>query len=135
MAERFGLSLGALVRHRDDHLPAVLRRAHEQTEDRYAINVAKQLAAINGAAIAILQAARQTGDHDIALKACDRVLKQLELASKLSGDLDERPTLNLLVAAEWLSLRAVLFAALQPYPDARTAVAEQLVRLEAGHGG
>ena len=39
----------------------------------------KQFKVINGATLAVLQAARQSGDGELALKAVDRVQKQIEL--------------------------------------------------------
>ena len=52
--------------------------------------------------------------------------KQIELQAKLIGELDDRPQVNLLVAPQWLELRVQILAALQPYPEARLAVAEAL---------
>jgi hypothetical protein len=39
-----------------------------------------------------------------------------------------------MLSAEWLTIRASLLAALGPYPDARAAVAQQLVALESSNG-
>jgi hypothetical protein len=94
----------------------------------------KQLKVINQVSVAILHEARQAGDPGTALKAVDRLLRQIELQAKLLGELDERPTVNILVSGEWVSIRTALLAALGPYPDARTAVAQQLLALEAPNG-
>ena len=51
--------------------------------------------------------------------------------AKLLGQLDERPQVNVLMAPEWLQVRAALLTALTPYADARLAVAAALVSLEA----
>ena len=48
------------------------------------------------------------------------------------GQLDERPVINLTINPQWLSLRAVIVQTLEPFPDARIAVADALARLEAG---
>jgi hypothetical protein len=58
----------------------------------------------------------------------------LELLAKLTQQLDTRPTLNLLVAPEWLTVRAVLLEALAAYPEARAAVAGRLIAPEGGRG-
>ncbi len=48
-----------------------------------------------------------------------------------SGELDDRPQVNVLVAPEWLAVRSAVLAALAPYPAARVAVANRLVMLDA----
>jgi len=95
-----------------------------------ALDVVQQLQVINAASLTVLREARQVGDGELALKAIDRVQRQIELQAKLLGELDERPQVNLLVAPEWLTVRAALLAALAPYPEARTAVATRLLALE-----
>jgi hypothetical protein len=53
----------------------------------------------------------------------------VELLAKLSGELDERPQVNILnVAAspEWLATQAAMLQALAPFPEARLAVAGAL---------
>lgn len=59
---------------------------------------------------------------DTALKAIDRIHKQIELL----GELDDRPQVNVLVMPEWLQLRGAILHALAPYPEARAAVAAHL---------
>jgi hypothetical protein len=80
--------------------------------------------------VAILHEARQAGNAETALKAIDRVQRQIELQAKLLGELDERPQVNVLVSSEWISIRTTLLAALGPYPEARAAVATQLMALD-----
>ena len=134
IARHFGVSKDAALCHHDEHLPAALAKAQAAEDVRQAIDVLGQLRAINAATLAVLAAARKTGDGDLALKAVDRVQRQIELQAKLLGELDERPTVNVLVAPEWLRVRAVLLEVLRDYPDARTAVAARLAALE-GRGG
>ena len=124
----------ALERHKGAHLPAHLVRAQEVEDVRQALDVVKQLKAINGAALQVLTDARRQGDPDLALKAIDRIHKQIELQARLLGELDDRPVVNVLVAPQWLGMRAALVEVLAPYPDARVAVAGALARLEAGGG-
>jgi hypothetical protein len=72
-----------------------------------------------------------TGAVQAAISASREVRECLQLLAKLTGELDERPVLNLLVAPEWHQVRSALLEALLPYPDARTAVATRLIALEA----
>ena len=52
--------------------------------------------------------------------------KQIELQAKLLGELQNGQTVNVLVAPEWVSLRATILVALVQFPDAREAVVEAL---------
>lgn len=117
-------------RHKDNHLPQVLVKAQEQEDIRQALDVVKQLKAINSAALNVLREARDTGDHDIQLKAIDRIQRQIELQAKLLGELDDRPQVNVLLSPEWSALRGTILTALAPFPDARLAVANRIAQLE-----
>ncbi len=77
---------------------------------------------------------RHADPRDLLLKTADRLQASLELLARLTKQLDERPTVNILLAPEWVSVRTVLLQSLQPFPDARAAVAASLMRLEAGNG-
>jgi hypothetical protein len=101
-------------------------KAQEQADVRHAIDVVTQLKAINGATLAILKEARDDKNGDLALKAVDRIQRQLELQSKLLGELNDGTTINITVNAEWLELRSLIVQAVQPYPEAREAVLEAL---------
>jgi hypothetical protein len=133
IAARFNVTEQALRRHQmAGHVSAAMVRAAVETDVRHALDVVAQLKAINEAALTVLRDARAVHDGDLALKAIDRIYRQIELQAKLLGELDDRPTLNVLVAPEWLAVRSALLEALAPYPDARAAVSGRLVALEAG---
>ena len=126
IAEHSGTSATALFRHKSDHLPAVLLTGQTVREEAHALDVVKQLRDINAATLAILEDARDTHQSALALKAVDRVQKQIELQAKLLGELQDGQTVNVLVAPEWVSLRATILVALVPFADAREAVVEAL---------
>ena len=94
------------------------------------LDVVAQRRAINGAALSILKAARDNKDHDLALRAIDRVHKQIELQAKLLGDLDERPQVHLHLSPAWIEVRTVIISALSSYPEARAAVAAALLEVQ-----
>jgi len=124
------LSEAAVRRHAANHLPATLVAAAEAEDVRHALDVLAQLKAINGASLAILSEARHQRDPDTALKAIDRIQRQIELQAKLLGELDDRPQINVLVMPEWVTVRGALLEALLPFPEARAAAAQRLVALE-----
>jgi hypothetical protein len=130
IAAKFRVTADAAGRHNAAHLPVRLVKAAETEDLKQALDVLVQLKAINAAALQILGDARRRGDPDIALKAIDRIFRQIELQAKLLGELDDRPQVNILVAPEWLQIRAALLMALAPYGDAKAAVAQALTRLD-----
>ena len=126
ITRRFGVGKDALSRHLNDHIAPAVAKIREEEEARGALDVVRQLRAINSASLGILKEARDRRDADTALKAVDRVLKQLELVSKLAGTLDERPQINIAMSPEWLELRAVIILALEPHGAAKNAVLRAL---------
>lgn len=131
IASRFDTSTASLQRHKD-HLPGQLAKAHEAAEVVKADTLLDRLKELNTETRQILRETRESGNHDLALKAIARVEKQLELEGKLLGELQpEGTTINVYSTPEWLSLRAVVIGALQPYPDAARAVSRALTDGEA----
>ncbi len=56
----------------------------------------------------------------------------VELLAEMEGELNRNPVVNLVIAPEWLRARAALLDALQPFPEARIAIATRLMAIEAG---
>ena len=131
VAALYRVSPDAVERHKAAHLPKTLTEARQAADGAHALDVVKQLHVINGVSLQILNEARQGKDPQTALKAVDRIHRQIELQAKLLGQLDERPQVNILMAPEWLQVRAALLTALASHPEARRAVTSALVALEA----
>lgn len=134
IAERFRVSTTALFRHRSDHLPRTLLQARQAEEAASADNLLAQLQALQAKALDLLRKAEAAGDYRTALAGVREARGCLELLAELTQQLDRRPTLTLLLAPEWLTVRSALMTALWPYPEARAAVAAALAQLEAGNG-
>jgi len=132
VAALYRVSADSVERHAAKHLPKMLVDARHAADDERALDVIKQLRAINGASLRILHEAQQGQDPQTALKAVDCIQRQIELQAKLLGDLDDRPQVNVIVSPEWVSIRGEILVALRPYPEARQAVAARLVALEGG---
>lgn len=81
---------------------------------------------------------RGADPRELVLKAAQRLEAELNLVARLLGLLGTRPapagpTVNVLVASpEWVTTRAAILAALEPYPEARAAVAEAVRRAAGG---
>lgn len=116
---RFGPGVMAVQRHASSHLPASVAQAQEAREEAQALDVVRQLKAINGAALSVLATARSGNTPELALKAIDRIQRQIELQAKLLGELDDRPQVNVLLSAEWVVTRTALLQALAPPTQTR----------------
>jgi hypothetical protein len=62
------------------------------------------------------------------LQAVREARATLESIAKITGELNEKPTvtINLAASPEWLQLQGLILAALMPFPDARLAVADAI---------
>lgn len=129
IAAHHAVSEQAVRRHKADHLPAALAKAHEAEEVSRADDLLGQVRDLQARALSILEKAEAAGELRTALGAIREARGNLELLAKLLGELDERPV-NVLISPEWVELRAVIVTALQPHPDAREAVLEAV-----GSGG
>jgi hypothetical protein len=116
------ISEDALGRHKANHLPAKLVMAEKAKEVAQADSLLEQVRDLQGRALAILDQAEMSGDLRTALGAIREARGNLELLAKLLGELDDGPTVNVLISPEWLELRAVIVGALEPYSDARESV-------------
>ena len=63
------LSRPAIQRHKAEHLPQTMVKAKESEDVGHAIDVVKQLKAINGASLQILNEAGLAGNSELVLKA------------------------------------------------------------------
>ena len=80
-----------------------------------------------------MEKAKEADDLHIVITALNVTQGTVELLAKLAGQLRDAPTINLVLSAEWQAVQANVLTALDPYPEARLAVAHALG--EAGVAG
>jgi transposase-like protein len=134
MSRRYGLSETALKRHRAEHLPSSLARANAVKEVALADDLLGQVRYLQQRSLALLATAERVGDLRSAGAAIGQARGCIELQAKLLGELDDRPqvSVQLGLSPEWLAVRVALMEALAPFPEARQAVAQRLLALQAG---
>ncbi len=134
IAGQWGLSSSALHRHSQRHVSAALAAVQAEREAKGAASLLDRVEGLITRTEGLLTAAEQDGKVSAALAAVRELRGLLELLGKASGELDTRPVtvVNLQASPEWLELRAAIFMALQPYPEARAAVSGRLLELEPG---
>jgi len=131
IAGRFSLSRSALSRHKE-HLPSALTKAKKAAEISQADDLLAQVRDLQTRALNILDAAEGSGNLKIALIAIREARGNLELLGKLAGELQAGQVVNVLVSPQWIILRSVILESLEPFRDARLAVASALEGVENG---
>lgn len=126
IAERYSLSLAALKRHQDSHIPAILAEAALAAEVEATADLAAELAQEKTDIQRLKARAEEQDDVRTALIACDRALKALELQARVEQIIASAPTVNILTSRVWVETRSAIIGALEAYPDAREAVLRAL---------
>jgi outer membrane murein-binding lipoprotein Lpp len=91
-----------------------------------------QLRGLRAKVVSLLYKAEQAGELRTAVAAAKEARQNLETLARVRGELDDRPVVNILIAPEWLELRALIVAALEPHREARDALVRALE--DAGSG-
>ena len=130
LAGQFRLSKTSLCRHKGEHLPRELSKAHEAHQISAADDLLRQVQDLQTRALTILRKAESGGDLRAALGAIREARGNLELLARLLGELKEGPTVNVLVSPAWLSLRTVILRALEGFPEARLKLSQTLSEVD-----
>lgn len=126
LASKYGVSLSSMYRHGRNHVPEMLAKAHEIKEVAHADNLLERIESLITQSEQLLthgQTKKQGRDWAAGLR---ELRKSYELLARVSGELDERPQINLIATEQWINLRTVILHALIPYPDAKQAIVEAL---------
>src|SRR5918995_5032384 len=124
IASRHGVSERAVRYHMREHLPALLALARDAERAARADTLLDRMEALQRQTLAILDAPE---DQRTALAAIAQARRNLELIAEITKELDRAgTTINLALNPEWLELRGVIIAALEPHPAARDSVLRAL---------
>jgi len=135
IARQWRVSKDSVRRHVESgHVSARVAKAHAAAEVANADDLLQQLKALKNKAISLLVQAEREGDIRTALAGVKEARGCLEVLMEVEGELDRRGTVNIVIAPEWVRIRTTLIVALQPYPEARQAVAGALQMIEGGTG-
>ena len=134
IAAEYGFSETSLRRHAEDHLPAVMAEAAQAELVAHGASLLDQVTSLHHRALGLLQRAEAAGDLRAAMGGIREARGCIELLARLEGQLRDREaaTVNVLVAPDYLRLRAVILGALHHHPEAAQKVASALASAEAG---
>lgn len=131
LSKAYKLSVTALHRHKQQHIPLSLTKAQVAQEIAAADSLMDKITELDRKAENIYQKAIKADNLNAAIGAVRELRGVTELYGKITGELTSQNVTNIIVAPEWVSLRNVILVALDPYPEARRAVIEAVGRLEA----
>jgi hypothetical protein len=101
-----GLGERAVQRHRNDHLPAVLLKAEAASEAARGDRLLADLKDLHQRTLTILGQAEQAADHATALRAIQQARGNLELLSRLLGQIGSETTVNVVTEVQYRILGA-----------------------------
>lgn len=125
VAKTFGFKKDQVFRHKRAHLPVarlhLLTEAHATAEAGRALSLLERVKKLVERVERLAETAEKDGHAALLLQATKELRETYRLEGSLSGELDERPTvnvLNLTTTPEWLALRTGLLRALRRHPEA-----------------
>ena len=127
IAEQYSVSSTALHRHKAHIAPAVAK-AHEADEVAEADRLLSTVHDLMQSAITTISQAEKGGDLRTKLAAIREARETAKLLLEVHGELQTAPTINLIMAPEWVELRTVILQTLEPLPDARARLVEAIGR-------
>ena len=142
ISRRYKLSTDVLYRHAKQCLPPQLRAkllAGPDTDidiDKLMASESQSwlasLIALRHRLFASLDTAEECGDGTMISRVAGQLHKNLELSGQYLGDLGRGSTsiTNIMLVPQYVEMRVELVRALQPFPEARLAVAQVLHALE-----
>ena len=136
IARQYAVSKDAIHRHKENCIKQSFQQAQEERSEASGINVAREMIWCNEQVHCLYLSALggEKPDRRLALSAMGEIRKQSELWAELQGDLDRGTHIELHQSAEWANVREIIFQALQPYPEAKVAVARALFALGGADG-
>ena len=143
LSRRYKISTDAIYRHSRNHLPPQLRAQLiagpdikdldlDRLRENESQSLLSHLIALRNRLLAGLDVAEEYRDGSMLTRVSAQLHQNLELTAKLVGDLGTGSTTinNVLIMPQYVELRVELVKALQPFPDARLAVAQVLHAIE-----
>jgi len=127
-AKLVGCTPPSIGRHRA-HISATLLKAAEIEAVANGDSLLTQLQEARTRALSLLDKAEDAQDTKVygpPVGYLREIREQLKFIAELEGRIAAQPQVNIMVSAEWVEVRTQILVALDPYPEARQAVANAL---------
>jgi hypothetical protein len=126
IASRHGVSERAVRYHMREHLPELLALARDAERAARADTLLDRIEALQRRIEEFLSRVEHTDNYSATLGAFREMRSSLELIGEVTKELDRRGSINVALNPEWLEVRGVIIAALEPHPVARDSVLRAL---------
>ena len=133
VAARFGLSSSAVDRHQQSHIAERVSKASDARARFDADRLVERLESMREQTESVLAAANKALESwdphsaSVALRAIQRLEKQVELIARVVGQLSESgPTTNIIVSPEWVEMRSRIMALSRKHPGLRAELVDAL---------
>lgn len=125
IASQFRVGYKAVERHKEHCMKPAIQEFIAKQEELSAFNTLSEMEWMRQQTRAIYTDvwSEKSKDHRTALQALAEIRRQTELHSELTGELDRSTHIELSKSEDWLNMRELIFRALEPFPEARIAVA------------
>jgi len=130
----FGVGEKAVRYHIREHLPALLALARDAERAARADTLLDRIEALQSRTEEALAKAESSDNLFATFRGISEMRHNLELIGEITKELNRTPTLNLSVNPEWVELRTVIVAALEPHPEARDSVLRAIRSAGNGNG-
>ena len=124
-----GLTEASIRRHAAAHIPATMALAAGAAEVSRADVLLAQCEALRLESLELLDQAREQGDLRAAVSAIGQARGVLELLARMAGEVSD-VTVNVVLSAEWAEIRTIVVQTLDPWPEARAALAGALSEVD-----
>ncbi len=123
IAAEYGVSHVALGRHfRNGHITSQMQEQYHAEGLIEREEITAQVKDLQRLLHSFLREANDSKEVRDVLLLTREIRALIELLGKLLGRFPKEPEINILVNPTWISLKQEIFQALEPFPDAKTAV-------------
>jgi hypothetical protein len=127
IALQYGVSKDAVARHvSGGHIGPLLVLAADAERAAQADTLLDRIEALQRRIEEFLSRVEHTDNYSATLGAFREMRSNLELIGEVTRELDRDGTINLALNPEWVEIRGVIVAALEPHPAARDSVLRAL---------
>jgi hypothetical protein len=134
ISREFAVSEDALSRHKDRCIIKALAASPNTKDIINGDNLLDQLQAARTSALDLLDKAIAAGDTKVygpPSSYLSEIRQQIKLWAELEGKLATQPQITIINNPEWIELRTLIVVALDPFPEAKEAVVNAILRSRA----
>ncbi|MGB8841383.1 MAG: hypothetical protein WCC64_09930 [Aliidongia sp.] len=123
---QYGVTVSSLGRHRDRHIPAAMVKHAEILDELRAEQLVARATEMFRAIQTQIPVAAKAGDHKAVAMLAGQGTKICQLLMKRFDQMPPERSVNIVASVEWKGIQDAILRALDPFPEAKRAVATAL---------